>query len=127
MCDMPTAVELAARTEVISGLRQLADYLDRHPAVPVSEFGWDVRAFARRDTDETARAQVDQIAAVLDVQVHDDTEDGGHYYAAKTFGLITYKFVHVPARRRAEHDALMSYSGNIAPDDKADTGRREAA
>lgn len=32
--------DLLARTQVIDGLRQLADYLQDHPGVPVNEYGW---------------------------------------------------------------------------------------
>ena len=48
MNDARIAAPLPARNQVISGLRQLADYLDQHPGVPVDEHGWDLLVFARQ-------------------------------------------------------------------------------
>ena len=83
--------------------------------------------FTRAKTDAAGRAEVGQIAAVLGVQARDDTADGGHITAARTFGRITYQFVHVTARRRAAHSALMSYANAVTPDQDTGTGSPEAA
>jgi hypothetical protein len=109
--------DLLARTQTISGLRQLADYLDQHPDIPVAQFGWGLMTFARRDDDAAGQAEVDQVADILGAQVHDDTANGGHYTAARTFGRITYEFIHVTARSRALHRAHMSYADAVTPDD----------
>src|SRR6266566_3784119 len=111
------SADLVARIQVIDGLRQFADYLDYHPDVPVCEFGWDLNNYPL-DPDESARrAEVDRVAAILGVPPDDQTHDGGHYKVAKTFGRITYQHVCVPDRRRAAHQALMSYAGAVTPDD----------
>lgn len=123
--DIPA--DLLARAQVIDGLRQLADYLDTHPDVPVNEYGYDLNGYTTRSTDTTERAAVDQVAAALDVPVDDETRDGGHYIAARTFGRITYRFIHVPARRRAEHQAWASYSTSVTPDDTPTANSPEAA
>jgi hypothetical protein len=108
--------DLLARTQIITGLRQLADYLEDHPDVPVCRFGWDLPVYpGSRDGDAAERAQVDKIAALLEVPVTDRTGDGGHYKAVRAFGLITYEAIHVSERRMAAHRALMSYSGSITP------------
>jgi hypothetical protein len=65
--------EPSARAQVISGLRQAADYLDRHPAVPVSEHGWTLLSFPGRDSDDAGRAAVNKVAAMLGVTARDDT------------------------------------------------------
>lgn len=44
MTDHSLAGELSARARVISGLREAADYLDRHPGVPVSEHARHARS-----------------------------------------------------------------------------------
>ncbi len=119
---------LLARTQVIDGLRKLADYLDTHPDVPVCEFGWDLNNYPLDDTEAARRAEVDRVAAIFGVNVDDEILDGGHYTATKTFGRITYQVICVPDRRRAAHQALMSYAGVITPDDTpADDGSSEAA
>jgi hypothetical protein len=120
--------DLLARTQVIDGLRQLADYLQDHPGVPVNEYGWNLNAYPLKDDETAGRAEVDRVADILGVQADDQTSDGGHYTAAKTFGRITYEVIHVTARRQAAYHALMSYAGAITPDDtKAADDSPEAA
>jgi hypothetical protein len=109
--------DLLARTQIITGLRQLADYLDTHPDIPVNEYGWTLMTFARRDDDAAGQAEVDQVAAILGAQVRDNTANGGHYTAARTFERITYEFIHVTTRSRALHRAHMSYADAVTPDD----------
>jgi hypothetical protein len=113
----PRTTGPSARHQIITGLRQLADYLHAHPDLPVSEHGWDLSDYTLRVSDDQGRADVDRIAAILGVTPADDTRGGGHYTAAKAFGPITYRYVHVPARRRAIHDAWSSYADSITPDD----------
>lgn len=55
-------------------------------------------------------------APILGVPVTDDTADGGHYHAIRSFGLITYEAVHVPQRCIEAYDALMSYRDCVTPD-----------
>jgi hypothetical protein len=124
MTDHTIPSDLLHRAKVIGGLRQLADWLDAHPGVPVSPYGWDLSIYPQHDDDAARAAEVDRIAAILGVTVTDQTPNGGHYTASRTFGLITYEAVHVPRRRRTAHAALMSYSGSFDP---ADPGRAEVA
>jgi hypothetical protein len=94
-----------ARVRITTGLRQAADYLESHPAVPISEYGWDLLAFPARGTpDSAARAEVRRVAAVLGVRAGTDGP-GGYYRAVRDFGPVTYRFVHVPASRRAARGA----------------------
>jgi hypothetical protein len=106
----------ADRAQLITGLRQLADYLDTHPTIPLSRRVWELLSFPDCDGDQAQRAAVDHVAATLGRTACDDTADGGHYTVARTFGPVTYKFVHIPARRRALHQAHMSYADAITPD-----------
>lgn len=99
--------DLFARHQTIAGLRALADFLEANPGVPVYEYGWSLSVHGE-GTDEQRAAEVDRIATLLDVTpVH---SRGGHYIASKTFGRITYNAVHIPVRRIAAHEALMSYA-----------------
>ena len=41
MTDQLIPDDLLTRTKVITGLRQLADFLEAHPGVPVGRYGWD--------------------------------------------------------------------------------------
>lgn len=86
------------RSRIIRGLRELADYLDCHPAVPVHEEGWDLLVFADGVSQEGGRAEVDQVASVLGVAAAADTPRGGLYTATRAFGPITYHFIHLTLR-----------------------------
>lgn len=89
-----------SRTRIVCGLRELADYLDRNPTVPVHEDGWDLLVFTRGETRETGRAEVDQVAAALGVAAAADTPHDGLYAATRAFGPITYHFIDLNGARR---------------------------
>lgn len=117
MTGQPTVPgDLIARTQTIAGLRALADFLQDNPNVPVREYGGEYIVFARADNDTTERAEIDRIAAAVGERVTDETGHGGHYTVSKTFGRITYTATHIPAERRAAHNALMSYAPVFHPD-----------
>jgi hypothetical protein len=117
MTTRPTVPDdLFARTQTIAGLRVLADFLEDNPSVPVREYGGEYTVFARADENTVERAEIDRIAAALGETVTDDTERGGHYSVSKTFGRITYRAIHVPSKRQAAHEALMSYAPAFHPD-----------
>jgi hypothetical protein len=117
MTDQLIPSDLLHRAKVVGGLRQLADWLDDHPDLPVAPFGWEVNVYPHQDDPAASRAEVDRIAATLGTQVADDTGQGGHYRAQRIFGLISYGAVHIPARNIATYDALMSYRGCVTPAD----------
>jgi hypothetical protein len=100
---------------MVGGLRQLADWLDDHPDAPVCPFGWDLNVYTPAD-EVGGRAEVDEIAALLGAEVTDETARGGHYTAERSFGLITYRAVHIPSRQVATHRALMSYRDCVTPE-----------
>ena len=108
--------DLFARTQTITGLRALADFLEDNPNVPVREYGGEYTVFATTDEDTAERAEIDRIATALGKTVTDDTGRGGHYTVSRTFGRITYTAIHVPAERQAAHKALMSYAPAFHPD-----------
>lgn len=107
------------RTQVINGLRRMADFLADHPDVPVQSYGWVLNAFPKKSTDDAQRAEVDRVAAILGPhggKRTDETGTGGHDRALITFGRITYEMVHIPQRRRELHHAQDSYADNITLD-----------
>ncbi|GAA1565428.1 hypothetical protein GCM10009678_55590 [Actinomadura kijaniata] len=114
-----TARDLLARHRTIAGLRALADFLEANPNVPVNRHG--VRYYVHSDRDRPdacGRAFVDRVAALLDVPVRDDTDQGGHYVATRDFGDVLFEVVHIPQRARTLHDAQWSYADNITLDDQ---------
>jgi len=103
-----------AQGKFIRSLRELADYLDQHPSIPVPKFGATVLLHASA-AENGGRAQVDHIARLLGADIIDDTLDGGHYSAIRAFGVITYEAVAITENYSAAHHALMSYSGSVTP------------
>ena len=108
------------RTQVITGLRRLADFFADHPDVPVRSFGWSLTEFPDRNNDEqTQRAEIDRVAAIL--RPHggkriDEADTGGHDRALITFGRITYELVRIPQRSREAFAARTSYERNVTLD-----------
>ena len=75
---MSFTTDPAARQAFITGLRDLADYLDQHPAVPVPENRTDI-FLAAPALDDGGRAQVDRFARQLGVTAADSRAYTGHY------------------------------------------------
>lgn len=101
------------RAWFITSLRQLADYLATHPAVPVPTGTSPIYLHADI-TEDGGREQVGHIARLLDAPVSDEIARGGHCTAARGFGLIEYKAVSIPTTVRAWHNAQDSYWGFIS-------------
>ena len=61
-----------ARQAFTRSLRELADYIDRHRAIPVPAYGATILLHADA-AEDGGRAQVDYLARLLDAQVCDET------------------------------------------------------
>lgn len=105
--------DLFARTQIITGLRALADFLETNPGVPVNEYGFTINVPLIAGTDDDKRAEVDRVASVMDVTPHDDTAKYGHYIAKRSFGRIAYQVYYSPARTQEHFQARDSYADNI--------------
>jgi hypothetical protein len=81
----------AVQARFTRSLRELADYLDRNPAVPVPAFGASLTMYASPGDD--GRTQVDDIAALMGAGTCDETAHHGHYWATRSFGPIGYEIV----------------------------------
>jgi hypothetical protein len=106
----------SARTRLVTSLRELADFLDAHPDVPVPAYGITINVHAE-STDNGGRDQVDAVADQLGATVLDNTPSGGHYLASRYFGPITYTVVAIPDAVYARHLAHESYRGSVTPDE----------
>ena len=109
-----------ARQAFTRSLRELADHIDRHRALPVPAHGATIVLHADI-AEDGGRAQVDYIARLLDAQVCDETATGGHYSAARAFGVIGYQITSIPGPVMATHQALQTYHGSVTPDPVPDT------
>ena len=97
-----------AKGRFIRALRELADYLDRNPAIPVPKTGATINLYAS-PTDEGGRAQVNHIAKLLDAGIRDETTHGGHYWATRQFGPIGYEIVAFPVLPPASRPTPICY------------------
>jgi len=112
----PTAAN--HRAALIAGLRDLADFLEVNPAMPVpSRFTpQTISVVPDGDTDDERRAVVDRVAAVLGTKTYDDH---GHYGTGRKFGPVEYRAFAISEAAWADHAARNSYNGSIRLDDEA--------
>jgi len=112
---MSVTTEPAIRQAFITGLRDLADYLDQHPAVPVPKYGTEVYLSAS-STDDGGCAQVDQFARQLGITPPTRISYSGHYEAARSFGPVSYRMIAISTAAMAQFHAADSYHGCVTPD-----------
>jgi len=89
------------RAALISGLRELADYLEETPELPVTG-NPVVYAFPPTAAWDAMRAEIDSAAAALGVA--GQLNGGGHYVASRSFGLVEYRAVAIPAKTDDESE-----------------------
>jgi hypothetical protein len=97
---------VSTRDEIIAGLRELADWLDANPEVPVA----DVRmrhSTTHRADDEASMAELHQVAALIGVEAVATYKDT-HFAAQKVFrGWVTYEVGAIRHQAMADLDELM--------------------
>ncbi|WP_436758296.1 hypothetical protein [Streptosporangium sp. V21-05] len=102
------------RTAMITGLRDLATFLEANPELPIPH---EVSAlcFPARGTDAEMTAEVDRIATLLGTEVDAEDASYSHYRTGINFGPVRYGALAVLAHRRARYDAETSYIGCVEP------------
>lgn len=87
------------RVRLVAGLRDLADFLDRNPGVPVH---WTVEllVFPPEASDAEMFAKIDTIAELIGSTASDDGSPRGHYSTVRDFGPVRYRAVAIPYRAR---------------------------
>ena len=91
------------RTGLIAGLRQLAEYLDRHPDVPAPRWT-DLLVFPPAGSDAEMFAEVDAIASRIGATASDADSPAGHYSAVRDFGPVQYRAVAIPHAARGDEN-----------------------
>jgi hypothetical protein len=109
------ATDPATRQAFITGLRALADYLDRHQAVPVPRYGHEIHLSADR-ADHGGCGQVNEFARQLGVAAPQSINAHGHYHAVRLFGPVGYGMAAISDHAMALHDAAETYYGCVTPD-----------
>lgn len=83
------------RNQLITGLLDLAVFLEAHPDIPAPHCA-DVLVFPADGTDDEQRAEIDAIAAQIGVDAIESRS--GHYSASRDFGPVQYRAVAIPSR-----------------------------
>ena len=104
-----------SRQAFITGLRDLADYLASHPAVPVPAYGTEIYLSAS-STDDGGCVQVTQFARQLGITPPEAVSYSGHYEAARFFGPVGYRMIAISTAAMARYLAADSYYGCVTPD-----------
>ena len=112
---MSSTTDTAIRRAFITGLRDLAEYLDQHPAVAIPVHGTEILLSAA-SADDGGCAQVDYFARQLGVPVENELAYSGHYRAARSFGPVGYRMAAISEAAMDRHHAHYSYSGCVTPD-----------
>lgn len=92
------------RAAYVAGLRELADYLEATPDLPVPDVS--TVSYHPRGTDEQGRAEVDRVAEVLGTAA-ESTAGGDHYQVTRRFGPVEYQAIAITADSQARYNAHM--------------------
>lgn len=110
----PTLDSDQERAGFIAGLRDLAEFLESNPAVPVPQYGASILVSSQWADDE--RGFVDEFAALTGGEIDDRWDVSGHYTARARFGRVTYEAYAISKSAMDAHDALNSYRDCVQPD-----------
>jgi hypothetical protein len=95
------------RVRLIAGLRDLANYLDQNPDVPVP-WGADVFVFPADASDAEMFAEIDTIGELIGSAASDAGSPRGHYSAVRNFGPVQYRAVAIPHSARDNERAQIA-------------------
>lgn len=84
----------AERQELISGLRELAGFLENNPEVPAPKYAY-VIVFPPHASDAENRSEIDVIAARIGSGI-EISPGYRHYVTSRMFGPIQYRAVAIP-------------------------------
>ncbi|TDD31677.1 hypothetical protein E1287_25795 [Actinomadura sp. KC06] len=113
-----------SRDEYITGLRAIADLLEKIPELPHYDYGFP--SFAVCGSDEEAFSRIDAAATALTeagILFHRSVSPGGVSIEIAVAGM-RYRFSRIDERRAAENEARRSYCGNVQAGDEQDGGVR---
>jgi hypothetical protein len=87
------------RVRLLAGLRDLANFLNQNPDVPVP---WraDVLVFPTEASDAEMFAEIDAIAELMGSDASDADSPRGHYSAVRNFGPVQCRAVAIPHSAR---------------------------
>ena len=87
------------RVRLIAGLRDLAEFLDQNPDVPLPR-RTDLLVFPPVGSDAEMFTEIDAIAWHIGATASDADSPAGHYSAYRDFGPVQYRAVAIPYSAR---------------------------
>ena len=109
---MPTT-DPRDREEFTRGLRELADFLDANPRIPVPSIETKI-ILAVNDAEDGGITEIVGLSIELAAPF---AESNGFYRTARKFGSVTYVGVSQTRASLAQFRASNSYYGCVTPDD----------
>jgi hypothetical protein len=108
----------ATRAAITSGLRELADWLDAHPDIPVRTGSeCEIEHSILADDDTAGLAELDRITAAVGIDAAPSrVGDCSHPQVSVEFGPVRWMSTYVPRASMAAYNALQSYNGAVQPD-----------
>lgn len=104
------------RTAFATGLRELADFIEANPELPIPRSSTVIHYFPQQAPDAEMCTEIDRIAEILGTEIDPDHLPHGHYTTSRCFGPISYEAAAILADARARHAALSSYQDCVTPD-----------
>lgn len=105
-------------TEIVRGLRELANFLEQNPHVPITPYDNDLTYNVIAADDETELLELARIAAMIGVHATERTP--GHYVAQRCFaGGVSYTAMSIMSDHMAAFRAVESYRGCVRPEREA--------
>jgi hypothetical protein len=95
-----TYANATQRQALISGLRELADFLENNPEVPAPTFT-DMLVFPPHVSHAENRAEIDVIASRIGSGI-EISATRRHYVTSRQFGPVTYRAVAIPSDNNRE-------------------------
>jgi hypothetical protein len=99
------------RAELVSGLRELADWYEKHPKMPLPSYPDFAHCVLAAD-DKSGKAEVRKIASILGVKPH---EHENRLSVDRKFDGIAYSAFYVYRAHVAEYNAGASYLYSVTP------------
>jgi hypothetical protein len=98
---MTTKTEADKLAGLIAGLRELADWYEQHPDVPLPLYPSFIHC-VHSDDDQAGTAELAAVAEALAVE---QSTHGGHPAAERVFGAVEFRVYYVPRVDAAEYQA----------------------
>jgi hypothetical protein len=103
----------AARTNMVAGLRALADFLEANPAVPIPRYGHDF-GISTSGSDEQKRSQVKFASLAIGEDFTDDTKNG-QCWTQRRFGSVRYRIFAVSDAAVQRYQRAVKSQGDAEP------------